>query len=82
MGDFRKKSCRLISREKKSCKEIHEEKYPALKKISLMVYTGKKSYTIIFLGKISGYRGLGEKIFTQTKSPIPPPPLKSRMVDP
>lgn len=43
MGDLRKKlSCRPISREKISCKEIPGEKYPALKKTSLMTYNAGK----------------------------------------
>ena len=37
-----------------------------------------KSYTVVCQEKNSITRGLGEKILTQTKSPIPP--LKSQMV--
>ena len=69
-------SCRLISREKISCKEIHGQKYPALKKISLMAYTWKKSYTIIFPGKISGSRGLGKRFLPKPNHLSRPHPSK------
>ena len=47
-----KMSCRLISRGKKHANKFLGEKYPALKKISLMTYNAeKKSYTVICRGK-------------------------------
>ena len=39
---------------------------------------GKKSYTIVCQVKISYHQWFGQKILTQTKSPIPP--LKSQLV--
>ena len=42
MGDFRKMSCRLISRGKKHANKFLRENYPAVKKISLMTYNAKK----------------------------------------
>jgi len=56
------------------------KKYPALKKISLMVYNaGKKILHHLCQGKTNS-RGLGEKILTQTISPISP--LRSQIVNP
>ena len=52
MGDFKKISCRLISRGKEHANKFLGEKYPALKKISLITYNAKKkSYTFICRGK-------------------------------
>ena len=42
MDDFRKTSCRLISRGKKYANKFLGEKYPALKKTSLMTYNAEK----------------------------------------
>ena len=62
IGDFRKMSCRLISREKKHADKFLGEKYPTLKKISLMTYNAeKKSYTVICQGtNFLLQRGLGK----------------------
>ena len=55
--------------EKNSCKEIPGEKKSYADKKSVMAYNaGKKSYIVVFQEK------KGQKILTQTKSLIPPPP--------
>ena len=61
--------------EKNSCKEIPGEKKSYADKKSVMAYNaGKKPSIVVFQEK------KGQKILTQTKSPIPPPPLhKSQM---
>ena len=54
---------------KNSCKEIPGEKKSYADKKSVMAYNaGKKSYIVVFQEK------KGQKILTQTKSLIPPPP--------
>ena len=65
-----KMSCRLISRGKKHANKFLGEKYPALKKISLITYNAKKSLAPICVGeRISYSRDVWEKILpTQTKS--------------
>ena len=69
-------SCRLISREKMSWKEIHGEKYPALKKS--LSWCILESYTIIFPGKISRFRGLGKRFSPKPNHRHPTPtPQKS-----
>ena len=51
IGDFRKMSCRLISRGKKHADKFLEKKYPTMKKISLMTYNAeKRSFTVICRG--------------------------------
>ena len=56
-----------------------KEKY-----LSWRIKLEKKSYTVVCREINAITRGLGEKILTQTKSPIPPPPpsLKCQMVGP
>ena len=70
MGDFKKMSCRLISRGKEHANKFLGEKYPALKKISPITYNAKKSLTPLCVGeRISYSRDVWEKILpTQTKS--------------
>ena len=73
--------------EKNSCKEIPGEKKSYAEIKSVMAYTaGKKSHTVVFREKNSFTKGQkGQKILTQTKSLIPPPPPspdKSQMVGP
>ena len=68
--------CRLISRGKKHVNKFLGEKYPALKKISLMTYNAEKNLTPLYVGeKISNCRELWEKILPiqtkSVKSPIP-----------
>ena len=81
MGDFRKKlSWTPISREKICCKEIPGEKYPPMKKISLMTYNAGKNLT-----PLSVSRGLRKKKILRKKMIThnpPPPPHKRQMVDP
>ena len=67
MGDFRKKmSCRLISRGKKHANKFLGEKYPTLKKISLMTHNAeKKSYPVIIMSgnKFLTPERFGKKFF-------------------
>ena len=76
-GWFQKKiSCRLISRGKKIlARKYLAKKNPTLtKNLSWRIMLEKKSYIVVFQEK------KGQKILTQTKSLIPPPPLqKSQM---
>ena len=52
-----KMSCRLILRGKKHAKKFLGEKYPALKKISLMTYNAENNLTLLYVGeKISNYK--------------------------
>ena len=76
MGDLRKKlSCRLILREKESCKETPGEKIPAVKKKSIIVYNAKKEFRPLYAGKKSYIsRGLGNKFLPKPNLPSPPPP--------
>ena len=74
-------SCRLISRGKKHANKFLGEKYPALKKISLITYNAekKKNLTPLYVGeKISNSRDVWEKILPiqtkSVKSPIPHSP--------
>ena len=75
-----KMSCRLISRGKKHANKFLREKYPALKKISLITYNAeKKNLTPLYVGeKISNSRDVWEKILPiqtkSVKSPIPHSP--------
>ena len=63
--------------EKNSCKEIPGEKKSYADKKSVMAYNaGKKSYIVVFQEK------KGQKILTQTKSLIPPPPPQKSNVGP
>ena len=58
-GGFQKKySCRLFSYTEKQINLLW------------LFILEKTSYTVVCRGKISSTRGLEEKIFTQTKSPI------------
>ena len=70
MDDFRKTSCRLISRGKTYANKFLGEKYPALKKTSLMTYNAEKNLTPLYVReKISNSREVWEKILPiQTKS--------------
>ena len=71
MGDFRKKlSWTPISREKICCKEIPGEKYPAMKKISLMTYNAGKNLT-----PLSVSRGLRKQKILRKKMITHNPPL-------
>ena len=49
MGDFRKKSCRLISKGKKQAKKFLGKKYPALLKISVMTYNAEKKILLRYM---------------------------------
>ena len=71
MGDFRKKSCRLISRGKKQAKKFLGKKHPALLKISVMTYNAeKKNLTPLYVGeKNFSLQRFEKKIITSTKSP-------------
>ena len=52
-----KMSCRLILRGKKHANKFLGEKYPALRKISLMAYNAEKNLTLLYVGeKISNYK--------------------------
>ena len=68
-------SCRLISRGKKHANKFLGEKYPALKKLSLMTYNAEKK---LYREKNSNFREVWEKVLPiQTKSlksPIPHSP--------
>ena len=70
-----KTSGRLISRRKKHANKFLGEKYPAMKKISLMTYNAeKKSLTPLCVGeKISNSREVWEKILAiqVTHTPLP-----------
>ena len=67
-----KVSCRLISRGKKHANKFLGEKYPALKKLSLMTYNAEKK---LYREKNSNFREVWEKVLPiqtkSVKSPIP-----------
>ena len=73
----KKKSCRLISREKILARKYLAKKNPTLKKnLSWRIMLEKILHRCIS-GKNSISKGQkGQKILTQTKSLIPPPPLQ------
>ena len=60
-----KRLCRLMSRGKKDAEKFQGEKYPALKKISLMTYNAeKKNLTPLYVGeKILNPERFGKKFF-------------------
>ena len=77
MGDFRKMSCRLISRGKKHANKFLGEKYPALKKIyrSWRIMLKKNLTPLYVREQISYSREVWEKILPiQTKSVKSPTP--------
>ena len=65
-----------------SWKEIHGEKYPALKK-SLSWRILEKNLTLLYFREKFHALGVwGNDSHPNQITAIPPPPLKSRMVDP
>ena len=52
-----KMSCRLILIGKKHANKFLGEKYPALRKMSLMTYNAEKNLTLLYVAeKISNYK--------------------------
>ena len=82
MGDFRNKYPADCFRGKKIylARKYIGKKYPELKKLNYLSWHILKQIPLVGQN-ISGCRAL-EKKLNQTKSPIPPPPPKSKMVDP
>ena len=78
MSDLRKNVLQTDFERKKHANKFLGEKYPALKKISLMTYNAEKNLTPLYVGeKISNLGEVWEKILPiqtkSVKSPIPIP---------
>ena len=84
MDDFRKNIVQTDFERKKLANKVLGEKYPALKKISLMTYNAeKKNLTPLYVGKkISNSREVWERILPiqtkSVKSPIPHSPTNAQ----
>ena len=75
MGNFRKNILSTDFEGEKLARIYLGKIISCTEKTFLMAY--KKSYTVICQGNISNSRGLGKKILTPYKPPIPPPPQMS-----